>query len=312
MSPVTFLAATVAVLLPGQVAFVTTDPVAVTATAPLPAPAVALFAAPDGAVLAPLAGRDATAVVASGRAPSEWRGRTFPLFFDEIDRMYVVLPGGLMLLSYPERLVLRRNEVPGFDGAYRAACSADGRVVAVVDAKARRELTVLAPGGDLRSWPAALSAPAEDVAVEPRGGWVLAGLQSGALELVPVGAAAPHYETAVGGGAVVSVAVAADGREAAAVVQGDGSAPGRLVTVRVKPGSRMPLKVRTDVALPAPGRAVAFAGDRIVVATSQGVVVYSRRGKKLEGALDVGSASALAVLPDRPRSVVPDWSDGQP
>ncbi len=311
MSPVTILAA-VAALLPNQVAYVTTDPVAVTATVRLPTPGAALFAAPDGAVLVPLADRDATAVIGPGRSVETWKGRTFPLFFDEIDRMYVVVPGGLMVLSYPERLVLGRSAVQGLDGAYRAACSDDGRVVAAVRPTARRELLVLAPRGDLRTWPTVLTGEADDVVVGPDGGWVLAGLADGALELVPVGAAAPHFVLPVGGAAVVGLTVTAEGREAAAVVAGRNGEPDRLVTVRVKPGARQPLKVRTDVPLPAPSRAVVAAGDRLVVATSSGVLVYSRRGKKLEGALDLGPTADLTALPERPRSVVPDWGEAQP
>jgi len=125
-------AALAAVLCPHEVVFVDTGTGAIVRRVDLAADGVAVFAAPDRRVVVPLATGDRTVVVEASGKVEHWQGRVFPMFFADFDRMHVVLPGALATLSYPERISLLQIPLPGVAGARREACSADGRLVAVV------------------------------------------------------------------------------------------------------------------------------------------------------------------------------------
>ncbi|HUK14131.1 MAG TPA: hypothetical protein VLW17_12585, partial [Thermoanaerobaculaceae bacterium] len=168
------VAAVAAVLCPGQVAFVDLSAGEVVRRVAIPVDGAALFAAPDGRVVVPARDADATVVVAPAGRVERWKGRLFPLFFDQPDRLHTVLPGALATLSYPERLPLARIELPGVDGARRAATSSDGRLVAIVPAPppaASLVLVAALEGSGGRAL--ALGGDAVRLAVAPDGGFAI-------------------------------------------------------------------------------------------------------------------------------------------
>jgi hypothetical protein len=301
------LLAVAAVLCEREVAVVRTDPLTVVARSPLPAPGVALFAAPDARVVVPLEGSDGTAVVQADGSVRRWPGRIFPLFFDEVDRMYVVVPGLVMTLAYPERVEIERARVTGLGGVWRAACSRDGRLVAIVPAGGQRRELVLAeprPGGIVTH--VKLAETAELVAVAPDGAWVVVAGRGGELELVsPDG---PGWHGKVGtAGAIEAFAVSADGRDLAVVLSVAGG--GALAGMRIDPERDAPLRIKFVTVLANPPNGVAFAGDDVLVTTADGVVWLRRRGRKVAGSMALTGARAISVLPASPQSTVPAWSD---
>jgi hypothetical protein len=298
------LLATAAVLLPGEVVIVSVDPPAVVARVPIAEAPATLFAAPDGRFVAPLSGRDATHVVSRSGATHEWPGRTFPLFFDEGDRLYAVISGAVTLLSYPERLLLQRVAVPGLAGAWRAACSRDGGLVVVAGAPLEEQtLHLVAMRGVPGSRRISLAIVPRELAIDPGGRWVLAG-GDGAVQLVTQeGGAGPLLAFA---GVAIAFAAGSDGKDAVAVVvEGE---KGVVIGLRLSPGRRVPLAERFRTPLPGRPVAAAMAGEVLVVALPDRLLLLPRAGRGAAVELEVPAGSAVVALPENPRSLLPGWS----
>ncbi|MGE5235470.1 MAG: hypothetical protein ACM3O7_03860 [Acidobacteriota bacterium] len=301
------LAAVAAVLTSHEVDFVETGAGKILRRAALPSEGLAVFAAPDARVLVPLAGDDATAVVTPQGEVSRWPGHLFPLFFDEMDRMHVVVPGAVATLSYPERLPLNRVDVAGLLGARRAACSHDGRLVVVAPAGTAAPSVLLvaaAPGGSFTR--VALAAEPLTVAAAPDAAWAAVGLADGTVVLVGLSAPAASAPVAVGG-EVTGLAVSPDGRWL--VVAARSGQVGRIEAWRIDARASPPLKEKIRTATDAPVDAVAVAGDEVVAIVNGSVSVFGRMGRKELRRVPLPGARALSMLPDRPESVLPAWSD---
>lgn len=302
------LAVVAAVLCHDRVVFVETSTPALVRSVPLGDEGLAVFAAPDARVLVPLRLEDATAVIGPGERVDRWPGRTFPLFFEQPDRMYGVVSEALLTLSYPERLALGRVALPGVAGAWRAACSADGRMVAVVPATPSRATLVQGfpiEGGPPRS--VALAGAARDLAVAPGGLWVAVSLAGGAVEVVLTGQARGSGAISVGG-EVRAIAASADGRDLLVGLETAGA--GKLLVLRLTPRAGQVLKERFQTTLPAPPVALAVAAEEVLAVTASGLAVLSRGGRRLRHELPLEGGQAVAVLPGRLGLALPPWSDG--
>ncbi len=301
------LAVVAAVLGRGQVTFIDTDAGRAVRVAALPGEGAAIFAAPDGGVLVPLASRDETAVIAQDGKVGRWPGRLFPLFFDEPDQLFAVLPGYVATLSYPERLPIGRNEVAGLAAVRRAACSRDGRLVALLPLPPFPAQLVLVATGDAGgSSPVRLSCEPSAVAVAPSSGWVTVGSGDGTLRLIAFGGKEPLATIALGG-AVRAVLPTTDGR--GVLVGVDDGARGAVVGVRVDPTSSRPLRQRFRVGLPSAPLALAGAGPELLAVTDDSMFVLDRGGKRVRLRVATPGALDLAALPTKASSTLPEWSD---
>lgn len=310
MSAALLLAAVVAVLGPGEVVLVGVESAAVRARVPLPEAGAAIFAAPDGAVIVPLRRSDATAVVrVDGRVKVE-QGRLFPLFFDEFDRMFVVMPEQLALLAYPQRVTIREIALPGVAAIRHAAVTANGLAVALVDADPGAPgAWVVVTGGEGRLIPVAAPCPAERVALAPDGEWLAVGCAGGRLALVGIGGAGT--EVMAVGGEIAAMAVDESGRELLlAVAQGDGR--GGLVRLRIRPGASPPAKERWRQPLPRPPRALAISGATVLVLDERGLAVWARGGRRLAGEVAIPEGVGLALVRETVGAMPESWGEPPP
>jgi hypothetical protein len=302
------VAAVAAVLCPHQVVFVDAVKGVVVRPVDLPGDGLALFAAPDGRVVVPLAGEDSTSVVAESGKVERWQGRVFPMFFHDFDRMHVVMPEELATLSYPERVLLLRMPISGLVGVRRAACSADGRLVAIVPSNPDDSTVMMVAaleGGTVNR--VRLTAKAVTVAVAPEGTFAIVASSSGRLEVAAGGLPRSLGVLDLEGttGAVVTTP---DGRGAlAGLARGQ---RGEIVGVRVDTSAKQPLKVRFRTPLRGVPLALAIGGDEVVAATETGLVFLSRGGADVRREMALAGASDVAWLPARPLSAVPAWSEG--
>jgi hypothetical protein len=304
---VAVLAVVAAVLGNGELVLVDTSGTQPARSVPLPGRGVAVFAAPDGRWLVPLEGSDETAVVAAGRVVERWKGRLFPLFFDEPDRLHTVMPGVVATLSYPERVLIGRTPVPALVGARRAACSRDGRVVAAIVPEPAPGSLVLAAAGGLRtSSVLPLQGEATSVTVAPAGQWVAIGLAAGGVGVVAFGAEA-FGGTITLAGPVRAVAAAEDGALMLAGVET--GAGGTLVGLRVDPAKKQPVVEKFATPVERPIRALASAGEEVVALADGLVLVFDHSGRQLRGRLEVPGAHGVAIAFEKARSIVPQWSE---
>jgi hypothetical protein len=301
-----FVAAVAAVLAPRSVVFVDTARGAVLRSVELPGEGLAIFAAPDGRVVVPLEGEDATAVVSTAGKVEPWRGRVFPLFCVDDDRMFVVFPNMLATLSYPERLPLMRVPLEGVPAIRRAACSQDGRLVAVIPALPGARVLLIAAtieGGTVRS--VQLAGEATHVVLAEDG--VVAVAAGGtAVEAVVLGdaQARPALTT---GGEVRSLCLGANGRDVlVGLARGDA---GEVVGFRVKAKSGQPLKERFRTPLPAPVVAIAATDEEVAAISGEVLVLLAKGGRRIVRRLGLRGARDVTVLPARPSSPLPAWSD---
>ena len=301
------LAAVAAVLGTDRVVFVDTVQGAALRSAELPGEGIAIFAAPDGRVLVPLRAEDATAVVNPTGTVQRWPGRLFPIFFAQDDRMYVVVPGALVALSYPERLPLERVRLDGLPGARRAACSRDGATVAIIpEVPGARVLLFVDAFGVERVAQVGLAEEGRNVAVAPKGTFALvAGKDS--LQAAITGEPVARPALAAGGG-VRALCMLPNEWDVAVGLDRNGT--GEVLVVRADPGSKKtPLKERSRVSLPAPVTAVAVAGEDVVAVSGDLLVVLSHGGRKVARQVAVRGARDVAVLPEKASTSVPAWSD---
>jgi hypothetical protein len=299
------LFAVAAVLTNDSVVFVDTAAAIVLREVTLPAPAVALFVAPDGRVLLPLAGSDETAVVSPVGPTERWPGRVFPVFFDEIDRMHVLFSELLLVVSYPERLPLLRVPLPGVRTPWRAACSRNGLLVAVCPPPSERRLVVFVsePGAQQNDVP--LSGEPGSLVMEDTGAWAAVGFDAG-IEIVFPGEPRGRGLVPIRAGAR-SLAAAADGRDLLVGV-GD-SDGGGLVTLRVGAKLEAGAKELHDLRLSGPVASIAVAGEEVVAVAGANLVVLGKKGRKVTHELPVEGARQVVLLPARPESAAPLWSE---
>ncbi|MFZ5785569.1 MAG: hypothetical protein ACOY3Y_03915 [Acidobacteriota bacterium] len=303
----TVVAAIAAVLTPGEVVFVDVAAFQEVRRVALGAEGAALFAAPDGRFVVPLAGEDATLLVSPVVETERWKGRVFPIFSREFDRMYVFLPGTLKTLTYPERVPIDDLPVEDLVGIRRAACSWTGRLVAVVpDGDGGKALVMMTPGAAGGASRIGMPDLPESVAVEPRAEWVAAGLRDGRVVAIGVGRTQPAIGVGLGA-PVRALATSADGRWLFAGIGDETS--GWVVGLRVTPTSGEPVKemFRTPT-LSAPVAVAAF--DRtVLVLTGTGLHELTKHGKRLERSLELDGGRSLALMVEHPRTAVPAWSD---
>ncbi len=303
------VAAVAAVLTPREVVFVETASAAVVRRVELPGEGLDAFAAPDGRIVVPLAGDAGTAVVAASGSVERWPGRVFPLFFVESDRMYVVLPGLLATLSYPERVPLARIPLAGVVGARRAACSADGRLVAVIPEDPGGRALVLVPALE-RGAPVRVELGGEPslVTLAADGTFAVAVSGGGSLELIASGGERRPRGALALGGAVRSVCPGVEGRGVLVGLDA-GRGGGELVGVRVEPGATAPLRVTFHTALAAPVNAIGTAAGEIIALAGNDLMVLARNGRHPRRVVAVPGATGFAMVPAQPQSTVPSWSD---
>lgn len=300
----TAMAAVAVVLGSGTVSFVDTAAATVVERVALPGEGAALFVAPDGRVVVPLMADDATVIVQPHGRSERWDGRVFPLFFDEFDRMYVITSGALAALSYPERVPLFSRELTGVSGAWRAGCSADGRIVALVSAADRRRITILSARERTQTRNGSLAAAALAVAVSPDGRWIAVAEEGGTIEVLD--SALPQAAAVSVGGEIVAMALAPDGQSL--IVATSESGAGRLVGLRVR-GAAKPPKQRFVRPLAEAPVGLALADDEAVVVTRGSLLVFGKLGRKLLRRIELEGGRAVAVLPAQVTSAVPEWGD---
>ncbi len=300
--------AVAAVLCPHQVAFVDVAKGAVVRAVELAGDGLAVFAAPDGRVVVPLADEDSTAVVSASGKVERWRGRVFPMFSADFDRMYVVLPEAFATLSYPDRLLLSRVPMAGVVGARRAACSADGRLAAILPSgPADNTLVLIAAMEGGAGSRVQLTAAARAVALGPQGTFAVVASATGRVEVAVAGQ--PRSLAGVDLGAAASaIATTPDGRGAVVGLARDGG--GEIVGLRIDPSARHPLKERFRTRLRSAVVALAAGEEQVVATTRDGLVVLSRTGSSVRRELALNGAGDVVLLPAKPRSAVAEWSDG--
>jgi hypothetical protein len=299
------LLAIVAVLAQDRVVFADAASGKILRQVVLPAPAAAIFAAPDGRVLLPLEGSDETAVVSPVGPTERWRGRLFPVFFDEADRMHITLSELLLVVSYPDRLPILRVPVAGMRAPWRTVSTSNGLMVAICAAPPERRLlmVVAEPGAMQRE--VALAGEPRALAMGAEGEWVAVGLaDSVQAAIAGEEAARPPVPVA---GTVRAIAASADSRDVLVGVA-DG-AGGRLTLLRVNAKSSPGLKEYDSVVLPGPVTSIAAAGDEVIAVAGDALVVLVKRGRKVAYELPIPGARQVAVLPAQPTSVLPLWSE---
>lgn len=302
----TLLAALLVILGPSDLSFVDTVSAA-SRTVPLPGSGTAIFVAPDGRVVVPAATEDATWLVGEGRPIERWRGRLVPLFFDEPDRAWVLLPGELTLVSYPERLPLRSYPVGGLTGVRQAAVSLDGRLVGVLPTgQTAPVLWMLVPDESQPVRAVRLPADGRVVAVAPDTSLVAVGLVGGGVILVaPEAPSVPVLvETP---GEVHALGFQMKTRTLLAGCQvGTG---GVLLGVRAQLRPGKPVKERFRTLLPAPPVALAVTDNEVLALCSERVEVLEKGGRKLLRTLEAPQARGMALAPTEVKTTLPEWSD---
>lgn len=300
------LAATVVILGPADLSYVDTTSGA-TRTVALPGPAAAVFVAPDGRVLAPAAAEDATWLVAEGRPVERWAGRLVPLFFDEPDRLWVLLPGELGLLSYPERLPLRRHRVGGLAGVSLAATSREGRLVAAVPAgDGGPVLWLLVPEDARMVRRVQLPAPASALAVTAAAELVAVGLETGGVMVVAPERPDLPVQVATPGGVT---ALAFDDEKRVMLVGCRTPTGGLVVGVRAELRPGRPAKELFRLALRVAPSRLAVAGRQVLALCGDRLAVLGKGGRALERELEAPGAIGIALVPAETKSSLPAWSD---
>ncbi len=300
------MAATVAVLTSSQLCVVSLPAGSLVCRA-LPGPGAMLLAAPDRRIVVPLRDEDATVVVDPAGNEERWRGRFMPLFFDEPDRAYVLLPGELVTLSYPDRAPFHRMRLEGVQGATAATVSPDGRLVAIAPAGQGPSSLVMVSARQLRVLERlAVPAAVVQVVLPPETESAVVGLADGrvGVAIPELGLVPPVLELPE---AVSALAVSPDGR---GLVAGSGKAGrGVLVFARLKANSGRPLKERSRMDVDGQVRALAYSGSDLICLIGERVSLRTGAGDTVKREVNVPGAVAMAVLPDKAGFAVPIWDE---
>ncbi len=304
------MAAVAAVLGSSEVVLVRVEQRVVIARVALPEPGAAIFAAPDGAAIVPLAHRDATAVVrVDGRARVE-PGRIFPLFFDEFDRMFVVMPEQLALLAYPQRVAISQVPLPGIEGVHHASVTSNGLAVALVGMRPEGTgVWVVATGGEARLVPIATSCVAHRVALAPNGEWLAVACAKGRLVVAGIGGQGAL--TLSLGGDIAAVAADEGGRDLLVAVASAGE-QGFLIRFRVRPGALPAVKERSRTPLSRSPRALATSRGTVLVLDEQALAIWERGGRRRAGEIPAAGGSALVVLREAAGLMPGAWGEPEP
>ncbi len=310
MGATIMMAAVAAVLASNEVVFVQLEQRAVLARVALPEPGAAIFAAPDGAAVVPLAHREATAVVRQNGRLNVEPGRFFPLFFDEFDRMFVVMPGQLALLAYPQRVTISQVPLPVIEVVRHASVTANGAAVALIGTGPEGAgVWVVTTGGEPRLVPIATSCLAQRVVLAPQGEWL--GVACAQGRLVVAGIGGPASEALSLGGEIAGVAADASGRELLVAVASAGE-HGVLIRLRVRPGATPAAKERVRTPLPRPPRALAASGETVVVLDEQALAVWERGGRRRAGEIPSAGGSSVVVLREAAGLMPESWGEPEP
>lgn len=271
----------------------------------VPGEPAGIFVAPDGALWLPLRALDETVVIPLGSQARRVPGRLAPLFFREPDRIYAVFPGELAALSYPERVRLASWPLPAELELRFAACSEDGRVVALLDASPPAKVLLLFPfdSGQSAAVPLAGFPEARKLAVGSR---FLAVGGGSRVEFWPIGAA-----EGIGvrlPGEVVDIAWAPDGRQLFVLL-----ATPRSELWRVPVPKKLSQLPKPKALWWGPGapRDLAASEAGLVVLAGDGLFLVSFRGHGL-AQFPCPDGRALGLVPSRPATSSVPWSDSQP
>lgn len=272
---------------------------------PLTSQAMGVFVAPDGALWLPSAEREETAVVRLGGAGETIGGRLVPLFFREPDRLYAVFPGELVALAYPERVRIASWPLPRELAPTFAACSHDGRVVAVLTTAPPAQVVLVFPFDQGQTATVPLSGFPSPRLLALSDGFLAVGGE-GRVGLWPLGfSEGVQVEVS---GKVVGMAWSPDGRELFLLLAAPGSEVWRVPVP--KRASRVPKPKRVWQGSGEP-RALGLSEEGLLVLEDQAVRLLSPKGRELgQGA--VAGGYALGVIPLRPVSGAVPWSDSQP
>lgn len=267
--------------------------------------AAGVFVAPDGVLWVPLASADATVVIPPRQEARTLPGRLAPLFFREPDRLYAVFSGQLVALAYPERVPIAVWPLPPDLGVRFAACSDDGRVVALLDGSAPPRVLLVFPFDEGRVTTVALAGwpEARRLALSPSFVAVGGGSRVG---FWPLGAAEGAFLALPG--EVVDLGWSSDGRE--------------LLVLLAAPRSQLwRIPVPKKLSRPSVGKAL-WRGEgepRALGVSDAGFVVLETerlfligKGGRVLGESPVHGGRAIGVVPPRLVSGSVPWSDRQP
>lgn len=304
------LAAVAAVLGSSEIVLVEVESAAVRARVPLPEAGAAVFAAPDGAVIVPLALSDATAVVRFDGKVKVEAGRLFPLFFDEFDRMYVIMQEQLALLAYPQRVPIREVALPGISVVRHAAVTNNGLAVALVGGTPEGPgVWVVVAGGEGRLIPVVTPCVAERVVLPPNGEWLAVGCSGGRLMLTGVAGTGAQIMSI--GGDITAMAADESGRDLLlGVARRDGR--GALVRLRIRPGASPAAKELSRQPLSRPARALATSGAVVLVLDERALTMWERGGRRFGGEVQLSEGVGLALLRETVGAMPASWGEPGP
>lgn len=271
---------------------------------PLTDRAVGVFVAPDGALWLPSLDTDKTLVVRPGLPAETFPGRLVPLFFREPDRLYAVFPGELVALAYPERARIASWPLPPQLTLSFAACSHDGRVVAVLSGAPKTQVVLVFPFDQGQTLTVPLLAFSDAKRVALGDGFLAVGGGS-RVGVWPVGATEGVMADVPG--KVVDMAWAPDGRQLFLLLAAPKSQLWRLPMPKKASVLGKPKLLWQGQGEP---RALGLGEAGLVVLEAEAVRLLNFRGRELAQA-PVGGL-ALGIVPSRPVSGLLPWSDSQP
>lgn len=278
-----------------------------------------LYPAPGALLFAPdtVDGRTTVIELRSGRVAERLEGVTLPVFGQADDRYVVAVPGRVLVVSFPERVVLAEHEV-GLRRPWRSRVSADGLFLYVLERPGEGRPAAVAVVDLLAGTLAVrkeLPGDAVDmVLLEELGLVALAEPGEGAIELRSGSSLDVEARIECGG---APAALAFDGTRWlwAAESRGDAGGVERWRLHRRSKG----LSTRMKGSLALPGRPVRMALDPAaqwlaVAAEGDELWIVPAGVDRIARTLSLPAPPRDVVWPDldRPGPLLPEWSDRGP
>lgn len=278
-----------------------------------------LYPAPGGLLFAPDTVNGATTVInlRSQRIARRLEGVTLPVFGEAADRYAVAVPGRVLVVSFPDRVVLLECKVD-LERPWRTRLSADDLFLYVLERPLSGGPSRMTVVDLLRETVAVRSDLAGDavdmVLLENLGLVAVAVPESGKVELRSGSSLAPEGEIDCGG---TPTAIVYDGARMLVVAETRGDR-GRLERWKLGRG-RKGLTARLKDSLELPGRPVRLALDP----THRWLSAAEESGAVWIVPTDLDAVQRTVPLPSPPRDVVwpdpsrpgpllPEWSDRGP
>ncbi|MCP4896019.1 MAG: hypothetical protein GY906_03510 [bacterium] len=279
-----------------------------------------LYPAPGGVLFAPDLVRGKTSVIdlLRIRLLETLDGVTMPHFGESPDR-YLVVAGDVMILSYPNRALVKRVEAR-INNPWQVEQTKDQRFVFVLDrlpdnADGSRLVAVDMISGDL-SYRKRLAGDVVDLGFSQELGLLsMVDQTAGVVRLVTPGSLAPVQILDYGDEIPIAAEFVADETWIAVITTDVEREGGQLRITRMKKKSdRLEPDLKATVSLErAPvGLAVAPGGDFVAVALDDGeVLVFSRRKGELVSRVSLGEAPRHLVWcdPTLMGPLMPEWSE---